>query len=579
MSSSTMFYRKKSASLSCSPDRGRSATARRAACRLCLGRSGSMCIAVLTAALACWLAVPPQAVQAEEPATEAKRTGPEAQTERSETAPSVPAADQTGTDADDVKAPVREAGTGAVALPPGTITDPTIPEAAKFYVDNNVTVGIAGTVLEDGKFHDFIYGLRDYQTGEPVDEDTYFGLGSATKVFTGTLLAREVVLNKIRLDQQVSDFLPKFESTPVGNITIRQLATHSSGLPRMPGNFDPITEEGDGRELTVGNADENDPYKNYKYEKLFEYLKSVEKLGGKSYSYSNVGFSLITYIISKLNGGMEFADMVEKFIIQPAGLTGIQARWNEDVAQGISTKYDAALLPLAHWTNLRAMNGTGIVKVTLAGMKQWVKLQLNPEVLPQPLEDAVQLTQFIQHKAKKYDLGIAWFFDTVKGEVYQNHNGSTRGFVSEMLIDHKNKRALIYLSNSYPLAPGLCIVKIFQNKRCVIKPIEEPKNGTMLDDRYVVLEKDQDDEYASYMIIEKHEKFDFYYLMIDGDIGRRLFYNEKADVYYTEKFEYVLNFFPSGHGEISEGVDAPVTSPFFRLKFINEDQSRSASKS
>jgi len=576
MSDSTMFDCKKSASLSCSLDRGRSTTARSAACRLGLGRIRAICIAALTAALACCLILPLQPVQAEEPPTEANRTGPDAQPEPSETAP---AAEEAGTDADDMKAPVREAGTGAVARPPGTIMEPTIPEAARFFVDNQVTVGIAGTVLEDGEFHDFIYGLKDYESGEPLDTETYFGLGSATKVFTGTLLAREVVLNKIRLNQKVSDFLPRFASTPVGNITIRQLATHSSGLPRMPGNFDPISEEGDGRELTVGNADENDPYKNYTYEKLFDYLKSVDKLGKQSYSYSNVGFSLLTYIISKLNGGMDFADMVEKFIIQPAGLTGIQARWNEEVAEGISTKYDAALLPLPHWTNLRAMNGTGIVKVTLAGMKQWVKVQLYPERLPQPLEDAVRLSQFIQHRAKKYDLGIAWFFDTVESGVYQNHNGSTRGFVSEMLIDHKNMRALIYLSNSYPLAPGLCIVKLFQKKECILEPIREPKNASILDDRYVVLEKDKDGEYASYMIIERHEKFDFHYLMIDGDIGRRLFYNEKADVYYTEKFEYVLNFFPSGHGEVSEGVKGPVTSPFFRLKFINEEPSSSGSKS
>lgn len=546
-----------------------------------LQRSRVTCLAVFAAALASCVVLSSRPVAGQEPAQEPEKTAPATQSDGK-------AAPQTTLTPEEKKAlakaaaaaaALREAGTGEIARPAGTIMNPTIPEAAKFYIENHVTVGIAGTILEDGKFHDFTYGLRDYETGEPVTENTYFGLGSATKVFTGTLLAREVVQGKVRLDHKVSNFLPQFKSTPVGDITIRQLATHTSGLPRMPENFDPVTSGDDGRELTVGNADENDPYKNYTYEKLFQYLASVKKTGNITYSYSNVGYALLTYIISKLNDGMEFADMVERFIIDPAKLTGIQARWNEEVAKGISKKYDAALLPLAHWTDLGAMNGTGIVKVTLAGMKQWVKAQLYPETLPQPLADAVKLSQFIQHKAKKYDLGIAWFFDTVKSGVYQNHNGSTRGFVTELLIDHKNRRALIYLSNSYPLEPGLCIVKIFQRKECVIEPIEDLKNTSILLDRYVVLEKDKEDEYASYMIVEKHDKFNFYYIMIDGDIGRRLFYNEEADVYYTEKFEYVLNFFPSGHGEISEGVNAPVTSPFFRLKFINEEPSRSVSKS
>src|SRR5690606_39296386 len=71
----------------------------------------------------------------------------------------------------------------------------------------------------------------------------------------------------------------------LGSITIRELATHTSGLPRMPTNLD--SEDGDLA-----------PYKDYTVEKLMEYLKTAV-LGEKTYLYSNTAVALLTQIIDR----------------------------------------------------------------------------------------------------------------------------------------------------------------------------------------------------------------------------------------------------------------------------------------
>lgn len=442
----------------------------------------------------------------------------------------------------------------------------SIPDALRYYIDNRITVGIAASILENGKSQDFLFGYKDYDSQQKIDEKTYFGLGSATKTFTATLLAREIIVKKIRLDQTVAEFFPEFSTGPLGEVSILQLATHTSGLPRMPDNFDPVPKTGDGRELKIVRSFLRDPYKTYSKELFFRYLRQIKILRKGKYRYSNVGFAVLSLILSKLNDGKSFAEMVEDNILKPLNIQGIHARWNSKLAGRLATKYDAALLPIPVWTDLNIMSGTGIIKVNLAGIKKWALVQLYPDTAPSPLKEAIQLSQKIRHTTEKFSLGLGWFFDKIKGVTYQNHNGSTRGFVSEFYIDHQRKRALIYLSNSSPTDPGNCMVNLFSGKSaCDFAPVVQPKHLAILEDRYVVVEKNG---YASLMIIQKHPKFDFYYLLLDSGVRHRLFYDDKKNLYFTEDEEYVLTFYANGHGELTEGVKTPVSVPFFRLKSI-----------
>ena len=122
---------------------------------------------------------------------------------------------------------------------------------------NNTQLAIA--LIENGaprfygieRRNDTILGVKN--------KDHVFEIGSISKVFTATLLADFVLNNKLALNDPVSDYLPfKFKDT--ASITFKQLSNHTSGLPRLPGNFN------------ILSVDFENPYKDYGEEQLEEYL-------------------------------------------------------------------------------------------------------------------------------------------------------------------------------------------------------------------------------------------------------------------------------------------------------------------
>lgn len=108
-------------------------------------------------------------------------------------------------------------------------------------VTRKKTVGIVVGVVtpESTTFHH--YGSFDKTLKRPVDEHTLFRVASATKVFTSVLLADMAERGELHVDDPAANFIPSGAKLPLRNgkpITLRDLATHRSGLPAMPGNYD-----------------------------------------------------------------------------------------------------------------------------------------------------------------------------------------------------------------------------------------------------------------------------------------------------------------------------------------------------
>ena len=111
-------------------------------------------------------------------------------------------------------------------------------------IDDRVQSGrstgiVAGVVLPDGTTR--VAGSGD-DGGRRLDGDSVFEIGSITKTFTATLLAVMVHNDEVNLDDPVASLLPEGTSVPSRDgrqITLEDLATHTSGLPRNPANLDP----------------------------------------------------------------------------------------------------------------------------------------------------------------------------------------------------------------------------------------------------------------------------------------------------------------------------------------------------
>ena len=128
------------------------------------------------------------------------------------------------------------------------------------------------------------YGSRAKDDKGPLDGDTIFEIGSITKVFTSLVLMDMVQKGEVAVTDPVAKFLPTSVKVPERNgrkITLQDLATQNSGLPRMPSNFKP--------------ADASNPYADYTPELLYEFLSGYQLTRdiGAQFEYSNLGVGLL----------------------------------------------------------------------------------------------------------------------------------------------------------------------------------------------------------------------------------------------------------------------------------------------
>ena len=180
-------------------------------------------------------------------------------------------------------------------------------------IDGTPGVCVAIGTIEDGKSAVLFRG----ETGSPakLDRDTIFEIGSVTKTFTALLLADMVGKGELSLDQPIDSLLPAGSTAPTRggkHITLLDLATQSSGLPRLPDNLSP--------------KNFHDPYAGYDDARLFEFLSTYRLTRdiGAQYEYSNYGVGLLGRLLA-LHAGTSYEDLLRQRVLVPLAMseTGI----------------------------------------------------------------------------------------------------------------------------------------------------------------------------------------------------------------------------------------------------------------
>ena len=196
---------------------------------------------------------------------------------------------------------------------------PTDPEIRQILVDridkDRQSVGIVIGVIEPAGRRVVAYGNLDEGDKRPLDGDTIFEIGSVTKVFTSLLLADMVQRGEVALTDPVARYLPSQVKMPERGgrqITLQDLATHTSGLPRLPSNLNP--------------KDPANPYADYSVDQLYQFLSGYQltrDIGSQS-EYSNLGGGLLGHVLAR-RAGMDYEALVKSRICEPLGMksTGI----------------------------------------------------------------------------------------------------------------------------------------------------------------------------------------------------------------------------------------------------------------
>lgn len=295
----------------------------------------------------------------------------------------------------------------------------------------------------------FSCGKLDNGTDQDVNGDTLFEIGSITKTFTGLLLQEMVERGQAKLDDPVAKYLPESVKMPTCNgkqITLLQLATHTSALPDMPDNVDPKRAE--------------DPGADYSAQKLHAFLSycKLAREPGAKYEYSSLGMTLLAHAIA-LKAGVSYESLVTDRICRPLKMDSTRITLTPEMNARMARGHNYFGYPASstHW----GLDGGSGLRSTANDLLKYLSANLG--LTPCGLTSYMEKTHVAHYHAHLQtetgvdtDIGLAWMITHEPGAAsFIQHGGLTRGFITFIGLNMARRRGVVVLCNSqdFDVAP------------------------------------------------------------------------------------------------------------------------------
>lgn len=299
------------------------------------------------------------------------------------------------------------------------------------------SVGIVVGVIGPEGRRVIAYGHLEKGDSRPLNGDTVFEIGSETKVFTSLLLADMVQRGEVALGDPVAKYLPPGAKMPERNgrsITLVDLATHTSGLPRLPTNMSP--------------KDPANPYADYSVEQLYQFLSRYQLTRdiGSQYEYSNLGGGLLGHVLA-LRAGMSYETLVESRICTPLDMNSTRITLTPEMKARIAAGHNAALDTVENW-DLPTLAGAGALRSTANDMLTFIAANLGYTKSPLATAMAAMRKERRPTGQPGLEMALGWHIFTTGGTEIIWHNGGTGGYRSFMGFDPKARVGVVLLSNA-----------------------------------------------------------------------------------------------------------------------------------
>lgn len=274
---------------------------------------------------------------------------------------------------------------------------------------------------------------RDARTPEAGD---CFEIGSITKTFTALLLADAVLKRELTLDDPVEAALGQRLRDSEGQpLRWRDLATHRSGLPRMPGNFAPARPE--------------DPYADYTEASLRAFLDRwrPDVPRDRRWTYSNLGFGLLGMSLARALG-TPYPALLQTRVLQPLGLQDLRLSLTQAPDTRVLTGHDEQGQALAAWTFDTMAPAGGLVGPVTA-LARYAQAAMGLVDSPLAPAFALCLQRHADGGTPVNQMGLGWILGTLRGRPFATHDGSTYGFASSIFLEPQRRHATAVLSNAH----------------------------------------------------------------------------------------------------------------------------------
>ncbi|MEQ9563909.1 MAG: serine hydrolase [Woeseiaceae bacterium] len=287
-----------------------------------------------------------------------------------------------------------------------------------------VVVGL----YENGERSVIPFGEMSRSNSQPPDGDSLFEIGSVSKVFTALLAQSQVEAGRLSWDSTIGECIDDidFASEEVSNIRLRELASHTSGLPRIPDNMqleDPL-----------------DPYAGYEREDLFAFLAAFAPDSlVKQYDYSNLGAGLLGVVAADA-AGLSFSEAMQRDVFQPMRLNDSWISVPDSARQRLAAGFSQGA-DMPNWSGFDALAGAGVIVSSVNDLLDFIEQNLGTSGFSDELA-AIRVPQGDGETA------LGWHIREHGGARVYWHNGGTGGYASVLLMNMKEKTGVVLLTTS-----------------------------------------------------------------------------------------------------------------------------------
>ncbi len=289
------------------------------------------------------------------------------------------------------------------------------------------------------------FGVRDLASGNAVDDETLFAIGSATKAFTTMSIAMLAEEGKLDWDTPVRSYMPDFalhDAFASQEVTPRDMACHRVGLPR--------------HELSWYKAD----LSRAELVRRLRYLEPSRPFR-TTFQYQNMMFTTLGYLVERL-AGKTWEEFAGERILAPLGMQ----RTNFSVHRSQADQNHARPYARRNGANVEvacadidALGPAGAVNSCARDLARWLRLHLGDgevdgvrlvsqaslQLMHSPQVVIPQTARDERRHAPAYGLG--WFTEVYMGKALVHHGGNIDGFTAMVMLVPEERLGVAVLCN------------------------------------------------------------------------------------------------------------------------------------
>ena len=340
-------------------------------------------------------------------------------------------------------------------------------------VDSGAVPGIAiGVVFQDKLVYAKGFGVRNTQTGEPVDADTVFQLASISKPVGSTVLASLVDEGLISWNSKLSELDPEFtmyDPWVTREVTLRDMYAHRSGLPDHAGDL--LEDMGYTRQQVLHRLRFQRPVSSFR----------------SAYAYTNYGITAAATAAASVTG-KTWAELSEDRLYGPLGMDSTSSRFADFMAQ--PNKALGHVLKDGNWVHERqrqpdGQSPAGGVSSSVSDMAKWMRLQLSggtfegkrivsEQALAEPHKPVI-FRDFSPFDGLPGFYGLGWNVSyDAQGRLRVGHSGAfAMGASTAVSLVPDEQLGIIILNNGSPTGVSEALSTIFLEHALYGEPTQD----------------------------------------------------------------------------------------------------------